>query len=70
MLSKEIVKDVSDKFIKDIFIASLSFYIDQGVNIFDSLKYAFYISTKSNPDKISIPKNIVEAEREMVLREI
>lgn len=70
MLSKEIVKDVSDKFVKDIFIASLSFYIDQGVNIFDSLKYAFYISTKSSPDKISIPKNIVEAERETLLREI
>ncbi len=70
LISKEIIRDNTDKIAKDIFVASLSFYIDQGVNFFDSLKYAFYISTKSGLNEIQIPKNIVEAEKNLVLREI
>jgi 1-phosphofructokinase len=70
LISKEIIRDNTDKIAKDIFVASLSFYIDQGVNFFDSLKYAFYISTKSGLNEIHIPKNIVEVERDLVLREI
>ncbi|MCX8094830.1 MAG: PfkB family carbohydrate kinase [Caldisericia bacterium] len=70
LLSKEILKDTSYDFIRDTFIASLSYYLDEGINFFDSLKFAFYISTKSNFEKMKKPKNIVEVEREIVLREI
>lgn len=70
LLSKDLLKDVPYEIIKDTFIASLSYYLDEGINFFDSLKYAFYISTKSPIDKIEKPKNIVEVEKEIVLREI
>lgn len=70
LLSKVILRDISYEFIKDAFIASLSYYLDEGVNFFDSLKYAFYISLKSTIEKIEKPKNIVEVEKEIILREI
>ncbi|MDI6860827.1 MAG: PfkB family carbohydrate kinase [Caldisericia bacterium] len=70
LLSKVILKENPYEFIKDTFIASLSYYLDEGVNFFDSLKYAFYISTKSTINKIEKPKNIVEVEKEILLREI
>jgi len=69
LLSKDILKDVPNEYVKDLFIASLSYYLDEGVNFFDSLKYSFYISTKSVNNFVK-PKNIVEVEKEIVLREI
>lgn len=70
LLSKNTVNNVDEKFVKDIFDGVLSYYLDNGKDIYDAIQMAFYISLTSNINNITKPKSMADVYKEIVIREI
>lgn len=70
ILSKEINVGSDESFVKDIFDGALSYYLDNGKDIYDSIQLAFYTSLKSTKDNIIKPKSMADVYKEIIIREI
>jgi len=70
ILSKEIPGDISDSLVKDIFDGVLTYYLDNGKDIYDSIQLAFFASLKSDMNNISLQKSMADVYKEVIIREI
>lgn len=70
ILSKEVTNNTNDKLVKDIFDGVLSYFLDNGKDIYDSIQLAFYISLKSTLNNIVKPKSMADVYKEVIIREI
>ncbi|MGC9089110.1 MAG: PfkB family carbohydrate kinase [Caldisericia bacterium] len=70
ILSKDLTGNLDDKVVKDIFDGVLSYYLDNGKDIYDSIQLAFLISLKGNLTDISKPKSLSDVYKEVIIREI
>lgn len=70
ILSKVLINDANYKLVEDIFDGVLSYFLDNGKDIYDSIQLAFYISLKSNLNNIVKPKSMADVYKEVIIREI
>lgn len=70
IFSKEASLKSKDNYLIDVFDGALSYYLNIGKDIYESILYAFYVSIKSKRDKIVKPNSQEEIYKEIVIKEV